>query len=257
MSSVSETKKSYNAFKKKWQKLEEKAKEEGEESEHLADMGSNPGMYNRGGDYAKYGYHYIKQKQDRRKTYDSTDAKLKKALQSRFTRAQGTTVGSPDHIKRYKYDYKKRNSAGTQYNFHNQNMPYQSQAHHIIPDEVFSTNEGRFTDDEMLLLKKVPYNINHGENIIFLPTDEGNCIIHNIPKHNGSHPQYNNKVSGDVVSIKSKLTEKKSNPCTTEDLPVIEILSDLIRYQKTYWDWLVDQGAGNINELSRPSDDDV
>ncbi len=252
MATVAESKKSYDRFKTKWEKLEKKAKEEGEESEHLSDMAANPGVYGRGGSYAKNGYHYIKQKSDRKKVYDSTGAKLKKALESRFKSAQGTTVGSAEHISRYKFVYSKTTSAGKQFNFHNQNMPYQSQAHHIVPDKVFSTNEGRFTEDDMVLLRKVPYNLNHGENIIFLPKHESNCVIHNLPKHNGSHPKYNDLVATDATKVKSKLGKKKAEDCKPTELPVIDVLKDLISYEKKYWDWLVKKGAGNINVHALP-----
>ncbi|WP_020408545.1 AHH domain-containing protein [Hahella ganghwensis] len=250
MTTVAESKKSYDNFKAKWKKLEEKAKEEGEESEHLSDMAANPGVYGRGGAYAKNGYHYIKNKADRKKVYDSTNAKLKKALESRFKRAQGTTVGSSEHISRYKYVYSKTTSAGKQFNFHNQNMPYQSEAHHMLPNEVFSGKKAEFNESQLELLRKVPYNLNHGENIIFLPKYESDCVIHSLPQHNGSHPKYNKKAGSEVKKVKSKLGKKKAEPCKPTEVVVEEILTDLISYQQSMWDWIIKQGPGKLNDHS-------
>jgi len=250
MTTVAESKKSYDNFKAKWKKLEEKSKKEGEESEHLSDMAANPGVYGRGGAYAKNGYHYIKQKSDRKKVYDSTNAKLKKALESRFKTAQGTTVGSSEHISRYKYVYSKTTSAGQQFNFHNQNMPYQSEAHHMLPNEVFSGKKAEFNENQMELLRKVPYNLNHGENIIFLPKHESNCVIHSLPQHNGSHPKYNKKAGEKVSGVKSKLSSKKAEPCKTAEVVVDEILKELIDCQEKMWKWITEQGPGGINDLA-------
>lgn len=160
-----------------------------------------------------------------------------------------TTPGSPEHIKRYQYNYE--NEWG-QHNFHFQKIPFASQAHHMIPNEVFSSRENRFTEDEMTILRMVPYNLNHGANIIFLPYDYRNCVIHNLPRHNGSHPAYNNKAFKDIKRVKNDMNKVNSEGCATVEMPK-NVLKSFRDTQDELWDWILKQGAGNINEHAKAS----
>lgn len=133
-------------------------------------------------------------------------------------------------------------------------MPFATQAHHIIQNEVFSEGEERITPEELKLLAKIPYCLNHGENIIFLPDKLKNCEVFNLPLHNGSHPDYNNKSMKEIDGIKDQIKVSQNEACDVVEMPK-GVLQDLIDTQELLWKWTVKQGPGSINNHASPEND--
>jgi hypothetical protein len=198
----------------------------------------------RGGAYRANGYFYIKDKAGRKKAYQSPSSEgLKQAVK----KAQGDCeVGDAEHVRRYTYDYHRVIGSGKQYNFFQGKMPYSSEAHHLIPIEAIP--KVKFTEDQLELLCKLPFNINHGENIILLPKYAKHSPIHALPQHSGSHPKYNALVASDLSKLCSQLTAKETEDCGPEDPPPIGVLNALIASESDYWKLLTAEGPMNIKE---------
>ncbi len=147
----------------------------------------------------------------------------------------------------YKFSYPKKITInGTAYRtFLSGTVPYMNQCHHILPDEVFSEKSDRFTAEHMDLLERVPYSINRGENLIFLPVKEKFCSAHNLPYHRGSHPQYNDLVAGRMDDLKKNLDEMRAKPCNGESSSTENTLTELGNVEDHFWGWHIDKGKGS------------
>jgi len=141
-----------------------------------------------------------------------------------------TDPGSDEHVARYYFDHGE--------NFKNGSTPYLNEGHHLIPHtSSFET----FTDKQMEILKKIDYNVNNGNNIIFLPKLVGDCAFHNLPYHSGSHGQYTDQVKADFKEIKDSLNKVKADPCEVIE-PLQSIKDYFYKIQDDYWKLIVKSG---------------
>lgn len=205
MVSHSRSKLYFNKRLDRWKVNTKKGKKKSEVDKHFAGNLGVLGRLTKGNAYAKNGYFQMESEPERKKVYERSGNK--------------------------KTDYSSDNN-----NFINLKNPYPMQAHHILPKASFSEKQG-FKEEQRKLLLRVPYDINHGENIIFLPEEESDCKVHCLPSHYGGHPKYIDIVGQEISSIRDKLKEKKKSPCK-EKGPQMDILADLIDCQEDNWIFL-------------------
>jgi hypothetical protein len=245
---IAADKKIYDDTLAKWKKMRDDFENAVKSDKaHLKSTRKKLASLARGGGYRANGYFYIKTR-GRRAVYDKTAVELGNNLKAAKKKAVGSvTAGSTAHGALYQYNSSRTSRSGKQYNFLSGYMPYQNEAHHLLPVEAVP---GAFKGEKRRLLEKLPYNINHGQNIIFLPKRIGDATIHNLPQHSGSHPKYNTLVKTDLNTVASHLTAKQQQDCEEEDPPPIAVLNEMIDLQNGYWDLLVKEGAVNINKLA-------
>lgn len=213
---------------------------------HSVSLLEKLGSYTRKGEYRAYGFHYIKKTSSRKRVYNATQAELGRRLQrlGRGCDSPGITAGSPGHGRTYQLTYIRPMTDGSRrQNFlWSAGMPYPHQAHHIVPDQTFDL---AFTERQRKILRMVPYDLNHGENIILLPKEPKNSTVHRLVTHDGSHPIYTELVVSDMRSVKGQLTEAV---CEEAKPPPISVLDDLIALQSDYWKYIVDWGKANCTD---------
>lgn len=157
--------------------------------------------------------------------------------------------------------------------------PYSNIAHHLVPCEVFIPEEV-FTDDELEILKRVPYDVNNGKNIIFLPGfsqavevyllkrggvpgsemwdglgDEAKqrhreawkqrslryCNVHRLPCHYDFHKDYTALVKKRCTRLKRLVRGQLGKVCASWRPPE-SIPQELFRLQDEYWEHVVTFG---------------
>ena len=85
-----------------------------------------------------------------------------------------------------------------------QTLPYQWEAHHVLPMSCFMDY---FTAKEIEVILLSDYDINDGQNIIFLPEHSEDTAVHELPYHPSNHLKYNSEVKTKFQSIKDKIEE--------------------------------------------------
>jgi hypothetical protein len=95
-------------------------------------------------------------------------------------------------------------------NFGSGTKPWKNNAHHILPCAVL--RDAFTTGNEYELMLQGKYNLNAGENVIWLPKKELDGQIMQMVTHPGSHPAYNDNVESLVhTKIKPKI-KKAADP---------------------------------------------
>lgn len=242
MSDMATLEQAYKDRKAEWvKKRDDFEKQVKDEGAHALDTFPALAALDRGGSYRDNGYFYIKGKDARRKVYDKPLPVLGQNLIKAKKGAQQGKTGDAAHAKLYLYEGK---TPRGDYNFIASGyIPYENEAHHLLPVEAVPTG----FKGKLELLGKLPYNINHGENIIFLPEKWADTKIHALPQHRGSHPAYNSLVQTDLAKLATRLTAKEKKDCKPEDPPPIALLKDLIAHEEKYWKFLVGRGAMTVN----------
>jgi len=168
--------------------------------------------------------------------------KIAKALEARGTKARDkrVTSGSIQHATAYTFTYNN--------NFKIGQSPYVNQAHHLLPDEALSPK--LFTDWQMKVLRAVPYDINEGTNIIFLPSRRRDSPLHSLPSHQGSHPKYTLQINVDMRLVRKKLSKVKKKDAEHKGWsPPADIKNDLKILEDKYWKLLTSGVIKPINEI--------
>ncbi|QDE93583.1 hypothetical protein BHS06_33905 [Myxococcus xanthus] len=209
-------------------------------------MGKLKARLRRSRDYRDKGHKHIKGNGGRNKIYANLEV-IQGVLQARGTRVRGDKrikPGSLTHARRYTFVHGQ--------NFKIGQSPYINQAHHLLPEEAFS--DKNFDSDQMRMLRGVDYNINNGENIIFLPAVARDSEFHRLPHHMGSHPAYSAQVVRDMAAVrdllKSALAKDKKHK---EWNPPASVKKELTTLQSKYWDMVSAAGPININLFTKPA----
>ena len=87
-----------------------------------------------------------------------------------------------------------------------QTLPYQWEAHHVLPMSCFLDY---FSADEIQIILLSDYDINDGQNIIFLPEHSEDTAVHGLPYHPSNHLKYNSEVKTKFEDIRDKIEELK------------------------------------------------
>ncbi|WP_052519239.1 AHH domain-containing protein [Archangium violaceum] len=212
---------------------------------HLSGAGKQKARLQRSRDYRKNGYKHIKGNGGRKSVYADLDV-IQGALQTLGTgvRGKGVTAGSKAHARRYTFTYGN--------NFRIGKSPYANQGHHLLPEEAFL--DKFFDSNQLRMLQGVDYNINNGENIIFLPARLEDTAFHLLPFHQGRHPAYTEKVDADMEQVRDVLDKALAKDKKHKQWNPPEDLKDrLMNLQKDYWDMLVAAGPISINEFVKPT----
>ncbi len=255
MVDLSKEKDAYNERREGWLKAyEEVKKAKKKKGGHL---GSSFGdRFNRGSYYRNNGYFYIDNNKDRKPVYDKPITHLIQALKetNRGTKVPGIVKGSSAHARLFLYNYSGKDSNDeTQYNFLNSAWPYKTQAHHILPNAVFS--DPNFNEKQRMVLAKLPFYMDHGENIIFLPEGRNDQVYHLLPQHHGSHDSYNDLIHTDVKQIAKDFVEQSGTPCEADDPPDLNLMKDVVALETKYWNFLVNSGAKERNTVNQHAKD--
>lgn len=211
---------------------------------HLGDEGDNKGVWGRSSNYRENTKKGIKAKPDRQKVYDD-EAVLQITLSNVSPRPEnGKTIasGSSQHVARYKLD-----------KFTDGSSPYLNHAHHLIPANAFIN---QFTSQQQNVLRKIKYDVNNGNNLIFLPATLEATRYHLLPWHQTDdyHRKYSKKVKDSAIEIEKKINEFLSDKtkCETEDPPQ-DIADEMVQYENQLWDLVIGLGPKSINAISVPT----
>jgi hypothetical protein len=94
-------------------------------------------------------------------------------------------------------------------NFGSDMSPWPNNAHHILPVAAL---RNAFSNEECKLLLKANYNINTGENIIYLPKEEDVGKVMQLLIHLGSHGDYGAKIESLINSKIRPAIKKAADP---------------------------------------------
>ncbi|RKH68640.1 AHH domain-containing protein [Corallococcus llansteffanensis] len=210
---------------------------------HLSGAGKLKARLKRDRDYRNKGYKHIKGNGGRKIVYADLEV-IQNVLQTRGTRARdkGVKAGSRLHARRYTFTY------GS--NFQIGQSPYVNQGHHLLPEEAFSY----FDSNQLRMLQGVDYNINNGENIIFLPARQRDSEFHQLPFHQGRHPAYTEQVDADMDGVRDDLDKALNRDKKHKEWnPPEDLKAKLMNLQKEYWNMLVAAGPISINTFVKPA----
>lgn len=211
---------------------------------HADKNAPDKGVFYRQKTYRKNGYDVIKGDSGKNGIYKSDDniRDTLKRLERRPGR-RGVKQYSDEHVQAYYFDY------GT--NFQLGRAPYANQAHHLIPVSTFT--DPPFTASQQELLRKVKYNVNNGDNIIFLPSIIADADFHNLPVHNGDHPKYTNLVKKDAQELSDTLQKAVDEDADHKTWdPPGDLVNQLKNLEEQYWDFLKNAGKKSVNKLKKP-----
>jgi A nuclease family of the HNH/ENDO VII superfamily with conserved AHH len=90
-----------------------------------------------------------------------------------------------------------------------QSIPYPWDAHHILPMEAFYKY---LPMKHIRIIQRGTYDINTGQNMIFLPASESDMGHHQLPAHVDNHPKYTLGLKTEFNKIKAKLDGMKGKP---------------------------------------------
>jgi hypothetical protein len=218
----------YKAWVDTWKQKEKEVKAQAQNKPHTLATAKNRASLDREGIYRKNGFFYIR----------TTSAnKSRRALYDNPANVPANSV-----IVSYGFNYQHGARGREFYNYLSGSFPYKNEAHHLLPVKAFSKKH--FNSNQLKMLKKLPYCVNHGENVIFLPKQARSCLVHNLPQHNGSHPPYNAAVAADASRLAAKMMKRAQDSCDPEEPLQLSVLKEMINYQKKYWNLLIAAGAG-------------
>jgi hypothetical protein len=127
------------------------------------------------------------------KRSDLNGAEIMKALKE-LDQKDDISVASRDLLRVLRAQSRKKGPAG-------QAIPYPFDAHHILPMEAYIKY---LTMDHISIILRSSYDINTGQNMIFLPQKERWMKYHHLPAHVDNHPSY-------TAGLKQKFREIKDN----------------------------------------------
>ncbi len=196
---------------------------------HVSSNGPIKSKFGRSKTHRSNGLSHIKGDGGRRAVYDDRESTVRAALRDLGTRPSPkpnkVEPASAEHAGRYKITYGQ--------NFSHTRAPYGNQAHHLLPISVFG--EPSFSPKAMDILRRCDgYDINHGSNIIFLPSDARSAKFHGLPVHNGNHPDYTQDVIGRIKSIAQQLKKLAAKGHKDVD-PPSDVPQALRDHQTALW----------------------
>lgn len=126
-------------------------------------------------------------------------------------------------------------------------FPYQWQAHHLLPQNVFYSY---FKEEELELILSSTYDINDGRNIIFLPVNPSEIYWkpHKLPNHCGSHPRYDQQVEEWLEPVRSNLRAIKGKELPHPDA-ANSVETTLHQVEQRAFNYLVSLGRKGPMEL--------
>lgn len=199
-------------------------------------------------EYRSNGYNELLGNRARRNRYRrprSILTALKNANKGRGTQPSSSLPAiaqySEAHVLRYYFEF-----VGVDTNFLHAKSPYENQAHHLIPQNTYTSLFGQRERD---MLKRVDYDVHNGKNIIFLPVQVDDTAFHELPHHNGEHDAYDWEVVDDAKELGQDLRELGDEAC--DDKALQDIKQQLMDLQEKYWNLLANAPPIAVRSLRR------
>ncbi|MBJ6761550.1 AHH domain-containing protein [Myxococcaceae bacterium JPH2] len=228
---------------------------------HILNQHKIQAVLDRANDYRKNGIDIIGANDGKTNPVYNNDSKIKKYLNQKMAEARsegkrnlpkttiaGAQYGDDTHAAGYHFNHFAADNGGT---------PYPNEGHHMLPCELFLQREesgdpekgGLFGEIERQILLRVKYDVNNGNNVIFLPAALNLCGVHQLPYHAGSHPGYSSKVRADLKRIDAMLKDQAKKLCETWN-PPDSIPDQLMKLENKYWNWIVLFGESHLDSIN-------
>lgn len=211
--------------KKKQEEQKKKSGDTGETGEHFDANAPLKGVLGKGDNYPRRAYTYIKSK-DGRGVYRHFDFPHLNEIRDMVRKRAEFPGGS------------KKNFNPT----YTQKYPYDWAAHHLLPGNAYYYEiDGKpvFTFQQLRLVLQTDYNINHGHNLILLPTQDWACPIHTLICHPSDHENWNIQVMDSLKEI-SKDLQKKIDEAEPHETLKTDVFDQLKDAEEDAWDYLVE-----------------
>lgn len=148
--------------------------------------------------------------------------------------------------------------------------PYSHQAHHLIPQGVLAaamltTAEASSSTLLVIVLRMslllAKYNINHKDNMMLLPTKAEVSRILGLPRHLGSHPNYDALVTSKLQTViddyaqllEDAIGEPNDHPAAPDELSKAKLMRVSEEMRVIIFGWAQEVGGMNIDEHARVS----
>lgn len=218
-----------------------------EHSIHISSTEKNKAIWGRCANYRAQAINYIKSKNERLDVYNNesllsiTLALVQPTPSIDQNTGQTIKPGSALHRARYTFDNFKDRPA---------RKPYPNHAHHMIPANSFFN---KFEYDQQELLKKISYDVNNGNNLIFLPAIARDCKYHRLPWHEttNGHSNYSTEVKESAITIEQRLNEiiEEKKKCTEEDNVPNDLPKQLQDLENILWNIIINAGTISLDEI--------
>jgi hypothetical protein len=194
------------------------------------------------GDYRKNGYAETERDPEKSALYNLDFAELLSGRRKLHAKPPigATTKGLPTMIKRRSERNPRLNShdwwiggLAPKKNFKSAYLPYNNEAHHILPAESLKdAGTGPHSPNEIVLkmIMHAEYNLNAGVNIILLPKNRLHASLIQLPVHNGYHEQYNS----DVTRFLNKILRDVNQAIDTHQVKLedgVNLKNDIEKWQ--------------------------
>lgn len=129
--------------------------------------------------------------------------------------------------------------------FSGESQPYPWRAHHLIPGEAFYTEDtsGKpvFDKEENFkILKQTPYDIDHGHNMILLPSQDWAVPVHALLHHPCQHNGYSLDVMDGLKEIDLQIDTLRGQGKPHEAI-VAKVFKELQNLESELWDILIEE----------------
>ncbi len=92
-------------------------------------------------------------------------------------------------------------------------------------------------------MRQVPFDLDHGDNMIILPYNYTAGMIHCLPVHRSDHQSYDNDVEKGLEKILKTLEKASATDCVNSvKYPRISVFKKLEKMQQEFWKLLVESG---------------
>ncbi|PTL84215.1 AHH domain-containing protein [Vitiosangium sp. GDMCC 1.1324] len=131
-----------------------------------------------------------------------------------------------------------------------QSQPYPWRAHHMIPGEAFYTEDSNgqpiFDKQENFdILRQTPYDIDHGHNMILLPSVPWAVPVHALMQHPNNHNGYTLEVMDRLKLIDSDIDTLRGQGKPHEAI-VADVFEALKRLESDLWDDLLEESRAAV-----------
>lgn len=121
------------------------------------------------------------------------------------------------------------------------NDPFKNNAHHIMP---WAALKGALTNDQGIALQKAGYNLNGGNNIIFLPCLTDTAMYIGCYSHPGRHAPYDDECKSAVTDVVDVIKDGHK----IDDENAKSLKDSLEAWQKDEYEVLVEEGRKKAGE---------
>lgn len=200
--------------------------------------------------YRENGYRHIKGNGGKKRRYADLE-RIQGVLEDRGTKPVPGKDGLGRPIEPASVPHARRYTFTSGKNFKIGGSPYANEAHHMLPVEAFG--DKYFTAEQKEVLERIKYDVNNGKNVIFLPEALDDCEFHNLPQHNGSHPDYTALVDGDMQSVRADIDNVLAQDPEHKNYSVSDMRQRFMNLQDKYWNHLANCGQIPINKFKKPA----